>query len=563
MKREQGAKQGAKQGTGGGVLTPLHLEGFIEVEKVNTRTKERQTYKNTITQAGKMLILDKSAARFLLSGGDTFGYMVQLGRLAKILGVGSGSVSSPYAAGRDARDDSMLTCALLNTGAAGGNWTEQTNAVNLQGATLQDTSQVVGFANNNPTPAQETNEGAIDYCLGVYQVDGKTVAERWKFAEGVASGTINMVAMMPADSIKTNHGEGWQVAKCLDRCHIQSPNFGSLSTGYLPPNISGYTGVDEVLLNFIMDGVSQWKYNLATGEMAKVEAGQPFFVVEDTDRGTFDMMVDGDFFYVLTAGSTTMPLTTSTLAVCKVYQISEGMTQVARFNISRKVSGESRTAFKFFKKGTDLYISAWSSNQIATLDTWNSIWKINKGTGGYGTGTTQIVDYSGIGINLPAGLNAKHAGLGTTTNGKMWLYLSCDPEYADTLAKVEDNGYLSIALECNQNYTDDLSSLTFTGRMVFGITPNTYFDGVNILRVGANFYSQLTSDNLGLVGDNTDLAGQIVNSSGTKKLDLQTSGVFLSKPEWCGNLFSFVYLATPIEKVADDILYVTYGYKIV
>lgn len=541
----------------------LKFEGFIELEIRNTKDNTVIRQKNTITQAGKMLLLDKSAARLLLSGGDSFGYMVQIGRLDKMLGVGS---QSNYKAGREARDDSMLTCALLNFGAAAANWNETTTSINPFNASLETNDKVVGFANNNIQPPASSKEGSLDYCLGQFQIDGKTVAERYKFPEGVASGTINVVAMMPADSIKKPNGQGWQVAKCLDRCHIQSPNFVSLSTGFLPPNIEGYTKSDEILLNFNTDGISQWKYNLLTGDLTEVPAGDPFFVVDNSDRSVFDILVDNGYLYVLRASSTAMPLTTSNLAQVTVYQISNNMQQVAQFNITRKVSGENKTAFKFFKIGDDLYISGWVSSALTTAAGSAKYWKINKNASGYGTSATSGTDYSAIGeLGLPAGINMDHAGLASTQNGNIWLYVSCDPEYADSAAKVKDNGYINMAYQCYQTPSDILSSggITFSGVEVFGLTPNAYFNGNQIIRIGANFCSQLSGDNLGQVADNLDYSGDIVNSQGTKVVDYTTAGCFLSKPVWSGNLFSFVYLTTPIEKTENDILYVTYGYRII
>lgn len=40
-------------------------------------------------------------------------------------------------------------------------------------------------------------------------------------------------------------------------------------------------------------------------------------------------------------------------------------------------------------------------------------------------------------------------------------------------------------------------------------------------------------------------------------------GVWLSMDGWSSNVLSFVKLNTPIEKGDDDIMYVSYGYKVV
>jgi hypothetical protein len=57
------------------------------------------------------------------------------------------------------------------------------------------------------------------------------------------------------------------------------------------------------------------------------------------------------------------------------------------------------------------------------------------------------------------------------------------------------------------------------------------------------------------------------NSANTNEYDItlntQTKGVYLTLDKWWTNVLSFVKLNTPITKTATDIIYVSYGYKIV
>ena len=52
------------------------------------------------------------------------------------------------------------------------------------------------------------------------------------------------------------------------------------------------------------------------------------------------------------------------------------------------------------------------------------------------------------------------------------------------------------------------------------------------------------------------------NSFPSGKANANPNGVWWSDLSWSSNVVSHVELSTPIEKAEDDILYVTYGYKI-
>ena len=55
---------------------------------------------------------------------------------------------------------------------------------------------------------------------------------------------------------------------------------------------------------------------------------------------------------------------------------------------------------------------------------------------------------------------------------------------------------------------------------------------------------------------------QIVNNSGTKYIDC-SAGCYLTLNGWYSTLLSFVKLQTAITKQDTDIMYVSYGYKVV
>ena len=102
-----------------------------------------------------------------------------------------------------------------------------------------DGTKVLGYASSNVLPTANGKEGIIDYCKDEYMADGYTVCERWKYPEGVATGTIDTIAMAPA-GWKAGQGLGGQrFSKCIDKVNMQQGTFVTRSTQFCPPGIAG------------------------------------------------------------------------------------------------------------------------------------------------------------------------------------------------------------------------------------------------------------------------------------------------------------------------------------
>lgn len=543
----------------------LALRGFIEIEKINTKNHTREVYRNTITNAGKQFLLDKSASLMLGMAADVFGMTACSNTLTK-LSVDSGTA----VAGRNARSDRDITNVLLNldenvlTGLGA-----STTYINVFDDELESASKVIGYANNNVVPTGDTKEGNIDFSKGEYLVDPYTICKRWKYAEGIATGTINCVAMMPASCIKQNNGDGVKFSKCIDQINTQYTNYLNMSTGFLIPGIPGYTANNEILLNFNKDSNARWKYNIGTGEITSVPITDNFFIptVADGYSDIVDMQYIDNYLYVV---SLYVGSNSPTIHV-DVYDPANAMNKVANFNCSNKSSNEYAIKASIFKVGSTLYVSAISDRQT-TKETVSKLWSLNKSGGdGYASSASAAqTDFSSIGLTIPSGLDIRFTGLGSY-NGNYILY---------NLVQMYNNVSASKSNMSSSNLGYKMTGIVFTDLsdpigsavdMIDGINPNEIMfsagSTAGTLRVGFDKFNS-AGTGFGYCYDLVDDKHIIMNNTSntntsTVTVDTTKAGVYMSLDKWWTNVISFVKLSTPIVKAANDIIYVSYGYKIV
>lgn len=542
-----------------------HIQGFIEIEKINKKDHTREVYKNTITNGGKQFLLDKSAALMLGIGGDAFGMTGCSNTIAK-----TGTSDSSSKAGRISRSDRDITNVLLNLNENVLNGLgASTSFINVFDSGMNLPEKVIGYANNNIVATADNKEGTMDYCKGEYMVDPFTVCKRWKYAEGVASGTINAIAMMPGSCVHNNSGDGLKFSKCIDKVNTQHTNFASLSTGFLIPGVPGYTSNNEILLNFNRDSNARWKYNIGTGEIESVPETDNFFI--PSVSGTIvDMQMIDNYLYVLSLNT---PGTGRYESVnVYVYDPANSMNKVAEFYCSYDSGYEYFMKASVFKVSSDIYVSAVSAAHV-TGNNNAKLWKLNKASGdGYASsaGSPQR-NFSLIGLTVPSGMNINQVGIGQY-NGNYVLYNAV--KYYNNVSSnkqlVDGNryGYKMVGYVFT-DLSDPAGSII---DMIDGITPNEILfaagSNAGTLRVGYDKFNTYYEDYFGNVYDMVDDKHIVMNNSANTNesditLNTQTAGVYLTLDKWWTNVMSFVKLNTPITKTDSDIIYVSYGYKIV
>ena len=528
----------------------IKLQGFVEIELISTKDNVRRTYKNTVTKGGKQYILDKSVGRMLEMAADAFGMPVCSNVLAKV-----GTKSQYPVSGGQNSQYRAITNVLLNLGSEATGLSETSTYINVFESTLDTASKVIGYANNNVVPTSDGKEGAIDYTKGEYVIDPYAVCKRWKYDAGVATGTIDTIAMMPASCIKTNNGDGVQFSKCLDKINQQSVNYGSMSTGFLPPGIPGYTANDEVLLNYEQDGKRRHKFNLTTGVVTDLADTDPYFVIGNginSMSGVCDIKLIGQYLYVLDqlsiTGNCVEPRVT-------VYDTAASMAQKAQFSCDYLKQYEYMSSFKFLYYNNVLYVTTYSHKVVEGRA---KLWTLFKGANAWFSNAGVAQNYNAI-CTLPSGMTADYVAFGNYGSNYI-MYV------ASRLLGITDfkyTGYKAIGYVFTS--MADIGGTIVD--IVDGINPNSipYAAGTNLgwLRIGFDLYNTDFESYFGDTYDYTDKTKIVTNNSTEVTMSTQDRGVFWTADKWWTNVISFVKLQTAITKQDTDIMYVSYGYKVV
>lgn len=539
------------------------IQGFIEYELVSTKDNIKRVYKNTITNAGKQLFLSKSAGDMLGGNPNMFGDTLVSQMFLKH-GVKYGSNSYEGFTGRYGRSDRDITNVLLNldenvlAGLGGG-----TSFINPWNGEFTENTHIVGYANTNINPVTDGKEGVPVDCKGEYLVDPFTLAKRWKYAEGVATGSINCIGMMPASVVKQYNGDGLKFSKLIDQVNFQATNYVGMSTGFLIPGVPGYTSNNEVLLNFERDGNSKWKYNIGTGEITAVPSTDNFWVY--TGSNTCDMQYIDGYLYVLECSYST----STQYIYLKVYDPANGMNEVKSLSLPYKNSGaEYKTSAKIFKYADSLYVSVISDfNPSATIALTKLI-KL-KLTNGIVSGTDGSVmsDFSSIGT-LPSGLDLNRCMIGRY--GENYVLFNMVKTYSNLNSTTPEEAALHGRKMVGYVFTNMENIGGSIIDMIPGLTPNEVLFSSGsykgTLRVGFDYYNTSTpaySLNYDMSDSNMVVMNNNNKDNNNSIFDRKKVGVYMTLDKWWTNIISFAKLNTPIEKTDTDILYVSYGYKIV
>lgn len=536
----------------------LRIEGFLDIEIINKKDKVRRRYHNTITNAGKKFMLDKSCGRMLQLSGDSHGLMVAHGDFNV---TSNDSYGGEY--GRLSNNKKSLTNALLNLSASElSGLTASTTYLNLWDSALSARTKLVGFANNATAAVSGDNkQGRIDNCKGEYTIDGTCVAKRWYYGPGVASGDINCIAMMGAESVMTYKGQMFNIAKCLDKNNQVDASFVSKSTGLLIPGVPGYTANDEIMLNY--DG-GRWKFNITTGEMTAVAAEDPFFVFTNPYSasrdyaGIFDMKVISGKLYVAYENRGYLQM--------RVYDPSNNMSYNTYGGspgivIEDQWGGASGKAVKFFTDGTNWFLSIIRSAG-STGQPYYVPMTFDSGANEYTIGTTAVSNYdyiSGV-ITLPSGLPSGMVGFSNLgSNYVMWMGEG-NPDDADSYSQTRSMIGLVFS-----DPTDPIGSIVDAISCPFNSVVFEAGTNKGVLYIGGNAGNIVGASGTYAYRNDTKDPKQYIYSPSTngQSINWDTQGCFLSMWGWWSNVMSFVKLNESISKGDEDEMYVSYGYRVV
>lgn len=544
----------------------VRLEGYVDIELFNSKDHTSRRVHNTITKAGKQLFLHKSIGQMMQSGASLFGKIACLNSMTNTFGyvessyIGQTDAVSTYVKGHISSADQDVTCGLLNLGTKQNGITEASTFIPSYDETGVLTG-LTGFANNNVNTALN-NEGIVDICKGEYCADPYTVCNRWKYDAGIASGTIDTLVMAPASVFKSKKSSGFRFMKCIEHVNIQDEEFKSLSTGFLPPNVTGYTGSNEILLNFDNGKGSRWKYNIDTGEVTAVPEADKFYVIPYTNSSGYnlqDYYIEGTYLYILYGYN-------GAINVC---------VDVVDLNTGTKTTSFSKDYVyfimcRFLHVNNKLYINGIKNSS----DTGTGVYEVVKSGAYYNSIDYSEVTYDSIGITLPSSFEPKDVEVAHYNDKYVLEYLY------DTSTKMIDGnesqkisyiraGIVFTSLTAIMNtITDKISMITcgsvYCNKGIIQIGQcHRYDTGVSTSENTYQREAQFAVDTSGgawNVVNNRNNYSSVVKS---KSIQLDNAGVWISLDGWWSDIVSFVKLNSPIEKGDTDVMYVSYGYKVV
>lgn len=496
------------------------VKGFvmIDIESEDGKIK-RHIQPNTVTNVGKLAMLSRSANEMLLGfSGSPYDKINTVDML--------GTYDSLTNASRlmYTKQDNGLNNYLLNLGAV--NFDVNSKFVNLLDSNFAiDATKLVGFANSRDTTV-DVREGVQDFTKPAYMIDDICIANRWKYAEGQATGTFDHIVMAPGihGDLKCN---GIYSKKCITRIN-QFEDVATFGNMFIIPGAGAITSSTKILLNYNRGGVSRWYYDLSTGETTAVPNTDVAYSM--TMYESWDQAIYNGFLYVLDKTGWIRKINLTTGATDASLQVMTYYTCGASMYLS----------------GTNLICMSSYNSEEGTYDARANVYTVST--------TTFTITNTATKIASPL-----VGGVPTGWSRNRMIAKKCGSYF-----------YVNFMFEVIK--CTDLKNIKGTVVGTYLAHPLVHYasDGTNTwtIEVGVNnidYPLMETSKNSNLDYGTLTRSDQYsrVMDNGTERLyQYHNNGVWIGK-EWAGNILSFVKLTTPIVKAPTDIIYVSYGYKFV
>ena len=482
------------------------VKGYVIIEKENKKTGVREIVQNnTVTDLGKMLFLATSANLQLLSPS-------QIGRGQLFLQSGLVKKSSQSNDKLQVDNvDKALTMYLVNSAEGLSASSRLLPVYDVTGKL--DPNKVVGHASFRRTPLSP-KEGVIDRIKDEYMVDKLSIVQRWKFDNSQANGKpFNKICI--GAGVHATDDNGFLIAKGIDGSDVSVlGGSDTLSTDYMRPGVTGFTAPNEVLVSI---GRSTAKanavFNLESGALTMLSPTDNRYDVPLGIARSQQVFHNGHLYFV------------------------DKTNNVVRFKVADKTVttiGQSLYGCLFREKTAN--IVRWGNENEVLL-----------------------------GYNMDTLANATSLTLtnqGITTN-HWWSTFYTEFMKNSVIGNDADGNYVIARIDPNvQNYGPKKN-------YIFTDITNIVGSIIGIRNENMRFANEYTIP--------TATGSKVVNICGSMQNDLAYTGVTGLSPDnagrannsikfseqWFGNLVSFVELQSPITKTADDVLYVSYGYKFV
>lgn len=502
----------------------FNLEGFVDIELIDSLTgkvKYKEKKHNSITPVGLKTFLASCIVPYLQNSAIVAGNreIVPIG-FNHTLGAGS-----LYTYNKDSYG--LISPLLLNI--------DQTNGVKINSESfidyLDDTlfissDKLIGYGLNNISPSADNKEGTVEYPNSSTLLDDYTLAVRFKFPEGVATGDFNAVSMVPI--VDTSKNLSLYTTKNLIQVATNASPSPSTPSLICPAYCGDCSDDDLVGLNYTSDGLSGYTYNFSTGEIVNKEITQGISCSYCDLVSNWFIDVDGGYAYSCYSNTG--------YCYINVYNISTA-TRVKSITINTGYY----TYIDLLNISGELYAvlvgNFGNSSSITELST--KVYKLSKGSYDYfSTYDTTELTLASLGVSVP--------------DGAFYLVGSRRSDLSEYEVRGVKFSKYNVSPILGSSYA--FTSLSNIHNSIIGVRGNNNVgSGLPISKTNPKSRYFYTSSNYDyrVVGNNTASSASVNSNYGTSQ--------FLND---AGNALSIYLLSSSVSKGENDVLHLTYGFKV-
>lgn len=488
-----------------GVKEPVGLQGFIQVEIIS-KDGIKKTFKyNTITKLGKRMMLSRSVGGFLAQPSQ-----IERGNLFcdSTLGKVDNAVYKNALNNGGIQyepDNKGITLYLVNSDEI---LTADSRLLPIYTSTKDiDAAKVVGYGTNSRSPV-DSKEGTIDLTKGDYIIDDDVIVNRWKFDYAQANGIFNKVCI--GTGALVDRCAGIALYRGLDGNTTQVVANKIGAGWFARPGITGITTDTEILIDdpVSTDGLGKARavLNLLTGDKTLLEQSDSRYDIKLGKANTPQVVIPNKW-WLRGDGATNSVF---------VRNLETG----AETTLANTSYGSARTLFQ-----DSQYIYAMGSSALQAYD---------KST----LSRVSSADITLAQLQLPS-------------------YFT--PQYPEHLSISENNGKFTI-LQVDNVPTGAIASCIVCTDI--RDVKTSVVDIIPMARSTANY----TVNNEILYFDyaiSSDLGATKQGSYAKSPVSPDEDVKYMKKDAMNGNLISFVELSSAITKTENDIMYVSYGYRVI
>jgi len=499
------------------------IKGFVEIELVKNNGREHYKYYNALSDAFKAAILTSSVGQFMYGRGRLFGQKALLNPMYY-------HSSTNY----DCFGPTNMTNVLINQNSLSGVPSVVPNALKSSDMSL-NVLNVPGYANTRRDAVGNNGINMRD-SVDANAVANKTIINKYKYETGVGTGTITHIGMCVGSPDDT---KGIRVYRFLDDITIQEGGSFTPSSYICPPGCGGLSA-NEIFINYTNENGSTHKVNLETGVIDDNPTG---YKVIDTSymSEASDIIIIGDYLYVVNGYYVHVYNKTTCVNVKDIY-----------------IGGNQYGKQLFYYDGTSERLFVTSCNRGDT--TTPCMTELTKGSYDYyGVKGTDYTDYSEL-VTL---------GLGFTVDSTKYTIKSFGSNKVGLCDTLSGN---RADYDCNTMLIVDKQPDSNNNLICYDCIPSLFKKAsfISYDETNDNYYVFDLWNYARYLIDNTAASITVSPLEYTQyKLDGITANITYnigwtySKKSDCCQLLSLAELSEPINKGANDVLYVSYGYEVV